>query len=141
MKFLIKMDSKNYWRTNAEQYEQKWQTKIQSELEPLLAKYFRQAFIEIEKDIAAMYGKFAVDNKLTYAEARKTIRSDDFNYWRMILAEYLADSHTNSNILKELNTLARRSRISRLEKLYTDTLIELQRLGEREEKAVSYFLN
>ena len=58
----------------------------------------------------------------------------------MTLAEYVAASHTDSKILRELNTLAMRSRISRLEKLYTDTLIELQKLGERYEGAVKDFL-
>ena len=106
-----------------------------------MAKYFRQAFIDIEKDIASMYGLFSQDNKLNYSEVRKLLLGKNFSEWRRTLSEYLAESHTNSNILKELSTLARRSKISRLEKLYTDILIELQKLGEREEKTVADFFD
>jgi len=133
-------DSKNYWRDSAKKYEAEWQDKIKSELEIELAKYFRETLRNIEDDIAVLYGKFTQDNKLTYSEAIKLIHGRDFQRWRRTLSEYLAESHTNSNILKELNILARRSRISRLENLYTEILIELQRLGESEEKAVADFL-
>ena len=134
------MDNKTYWRRRARQFEQEWTNRIESELEPQLAKYFREALREIEKDISVLYTKFGKDNNLTYAEARKLIRGDDFKEWRMALAEYVTASRTDSKILRELNTLAMRSRISRLEKLYTDTLIELQNLGERSEKVVTDFL-
>ena len=134
------MDNKTYWRKRAKAYEQEWMNRVESELEPKLAKYFRKALKEIEKDMFYLYGKFGKDNQLTYAEARRLLRGADFSEWRMTLTEYVAASHTNSKILRELNTLAMRSRISRLEKLYTDTLIELQNLGERSERVVTDFL-
>ena len=134
------MNSKTYWRKRAKQFEAEWSARVENELEKELAKYFRESLGEIEKEIAALYGKFAKDNKLSYADAKKLIRGEEFKQWRMTLAEYVAASHTSSKILKELNTLAMRSRISRLEKLYSDTLIQLQNLGEKSEKAVADFL-
>lgn len=134
------MKSKDYWRKRAQEYEREWTQRLESEIEPQLVKYFRKALKEIEEDMVYLYGKYGKDNGLTYAEARKFIRGDDFKLWRMTLKEYVTKSHTDSKILRELNTLAMRSRISRLEKLYTDTLIELQRLGEREEKIIADFL-
>lgn len=134
------MNSKTYWRRRSKQFEEEWTRRIESELEPELAKYFRKALSEIEQDIAALYGKFGKDNQLTYAEARKLIRGKEFSEWRMTLKEYVSKSHTDSKILRELNTLAMRSRISRLEKLYTDTLIEMQNLGENSERVVTDFL-
>ena len=134
------MNNKTYWRRRAKQFEEEWTRRIESELEPELAKYYRESLSEIEKDIALLYAKFGKDNQLTYAEARKLIRGDEFGEWRMTLKEYVAAARTNSKILRELNTLAMRSRISRLEKLYTDALIELQDLGERSERVVTDFL-
>ena len=134
------MSDKNYWRRRSLEYEKELSARCQSELETELAKYFKESLSEIEKDIAALYGRFARDNKLSYSDAKKLIRGAEFKEWRMSLAEYVALSHTNSKILKELNTLAMRSRISRLEKLYSDTLKELQNLGEKYDKVVGDFL-
>ena len=134
------MDNKTYWRKRAKQYEQEWSDRLESELEPELAKYFKAALTEIEKDIAVLYAKFAKDNQLSYSEAKKLIRGQEFTEWRMSLKDYVAAAHTNSKILRELNTLAMRSRISRLEKLYSETLKELQNLGEKSEKVVTDFL-
>ena len=134
------MNSKSYWRRRAKEYEQEWAERCQSTIERELASYFRESLKEIEDDIAALYGKFARDNALSYSEARRLIRGSEFNEWRMSLKEYVATSHTSSAIMRELNTLAMRSRISRLDKLYSETLRELQKLGERSESAVKDFL-
>ena len=134
------MASKDYWRRRAKEYEQEWAERCQSTIERELASYFRESLKEIEDDIAALYGKFARDNVLSYSEARRLIRGSEFNEWRMSLKEYVSASHTSSAIMRELNTLAMRSRISRLEKLYSETLRELQKLGERSESAVKDFL-
>ena len=129
-----------YWRRRAKEFEAEWQARCQSELERELAKYFRESLSEIAEDIEALYGKYARDNQLSYREAGRLIRGDEFKSWRMSLREYLQLAHTSSAILRELNTLAMRSRISRLEKMYTETLKELQKLGERSESAVKDFL-
>lgn len=129
-----------YWRRRAAEYEREWSERCESELERELARYFRESLAEIEKDIAALYGKYMRDNALSYREARRLIRGAEFREWRMSLREYVEAGRTDSAILKELNTLAMRSRITRLEKLYSETLSELQKLGERSESAVKDFL-
>ena len=129
-----------YWRRRAAEYEREWSARCESELERELARYFRESLSEIEKDIAALYGKYMKDNALSYREARRLIRGSEFAEWRMSLRDYVAAARTDSAVLKELNTLAMRSRITRLEKLYSETLRELQRLGERSESAVRDFL-
>ena len=134
------MDNASYWRRRSLEYEREWSARCESELERELARYFRESLSEIEKDIAALYGKYMKDNALSYREARRLIRGSEFAEWRMSLREYVEAAHTDSAVLKELNTLAMRSRITRLEKLYSETLRELQKLGERSESAVKDFL-
>ena len=140
IKWSEAMSSKGYWRRRALEYEREWAERCQNEIERELAKYFREALNEIADDVAALYGKYAGENGLTMTEARKLIRGDEFKTWRMSLKEYVAAAHTSSAILRELNTLSMRSRISRLEKIYSETLRELQKLGERSESAVKDFL-
>lgn len=131
---------KKYWRRRSLEYEAELMKKCKADLEPQLAKLFKDSLSEIEKEIYALYGRYQSQTGLSYAAAQKLLRGKEFSEWRMTLKEYVALSHSDSKILKELNTLAMRSRISRLEKLYTDTLMQLQNLGEKYDGAVKDFL-
>lgn len=134
------MHNKSYWRNRALEYEAELMQICNADLEPKLASFFRDSLNEIEKDLAALYALYQTDNSLSYSQAKKLLRGNEFSNWRMSLREYVALSHTDSKILKELNTLAMRSRITRLEKLYSETLMHLQNLGENYDAAVKDFL-
>lgn len=137
------MDSESYWIKRAEEREQEWNKKSKGTIERELANYYKQALLRIEDDIAVLYGRFAKDNKLTYAEASKMLTSNEFKQWRMSLEEYLdaIDKTADNKLLLELNTLAMRKRISRLDKLYGDTLKNLYRLGTDSENSMTKFLS
>lgn len=137
------MDSESYWIKRAEEREQEWNKKSKGIIERELANYYKQALLRIEDDIAVLYGRFAKDNKLTYAEASKMLTSNEFKQWRMSLEEYLdaIDKTADNKLLLELNTLAMRKRISRLDKLYGDTLKNLYRLGTDSENSMTKFLS
>ena len=124
------MDSQEYWKRRQIEREQKWHELTTRELSKL-RKYYISAGKEIEKEIALLYAKFARENKLPPEEARRLIRGDEFKAWRMTLEEYVAASKSNPKILRELNTLAMRSRISRIEAIHAKTLMEIISLGER----------
>lgn len=136
------MDSESYWIKRAEEREQEWNKKSKGTIEKELANYYKQALLRIEDDIAVLYGRFAKDNKLTYAEASKMLTSNEFKQWQMSMEDYLnaiTDSKDNK-LLLELNTLVMRKRISRLDKLYGDTLKNLYKLGTETEKSITEFL-
>lgn len=136
------MDSESYWIKRAEEREQEWNKKSKGTIERELANYYKQALLRIEDDIAVLYGRFAKDNKLTYAEASKMLTSNEFKQWQMSMEDYLntiTDSKDNK-LLLELNTLVMRKRISRLDKLYGDTLKNLYKLGTETEKSITEFL-
>ena len=137
------MDSESYWIKRAEEREQEWNKKSKGTIERELANYYKQALLRIEDDIAVLYGRFAKDNKLTYAEASKMLTSNEFKQWRMSLEEYLdaIDKTADNKLLLELNTLAMRKRISRLDKLYSDTLKNLYKLGVDSENSMTKFLS
>lgn len=137
------MDSESYWIKRAEEREQEWNKKSKGTIEKELAEYYGQALSRIIDDIAVLYGRYAKDNNLTYAEANKLLTSKEFKQWRMSLEEYLdaIDRTGDNKLLLELNTLAMRKRISRLDKLYSDTLKNLHKLGMNSENCMTEFLS
>lgn len=112
------MNSAEYWerrlieeRANAIKDEAKIRKKVD--------KLYRDTFKEIEKDIMTLFKKYASENNLTYKEATMYLTSREFSEWRMDLNEYieLIEKTGDERLLLELNTLAMKSRISRLEQL------------------------
>lgn len=136
------MDSEAYWAQRAEEREQYWHKKCQETIERELASYYRASLGRIQTEIAALYGRFAVDNELTMAEARKLLKGNEFRQWRMDIKEYVKkiEATGDKGLERELNVLAMRSRISRLDKLYSETLMELDKLGRNVSKSMKSFL-
>ncbi len=112
--------NKDYWLNREKQLLIK-AIEEEDKLEILLKKAYKKAKKEIEKEIAALFMKYAKDNKLTYAEASKMLTRKEFKEWRMDIKGYIdaIKDSADDRLLIELNTLSSRSRISILEeKLY-----------------------
>ncbi len=136
------MDSEVYWAQRAEEREKYWHNKCQETIEKELASYYRASLGRIQTEIAALYGRFAVDNELTMTEARKLLKDSEFRQWRMEIQDYVKqiEATGDKGLERELNVLAMRSRISRLDKLYSETLMELDKLGRKVSKDMKSFL-
>lgn len=143
------MPGMSYWERRAREREARWTKKCRDELEKELARYYASSLRSIEKDILALYGTFAADNGLTLQNARKLLHGQEFREWRMGMRDYIEEIHRleqagdyirSEGLMRELNTLAMRSRISRLDKLRSETLRELDSLGRKRETAMSRFL-
>lgn len=82
---------------------------------------YDEAGAQVEKEIQALYAKFAADNALTSAEAEKLLIGKEYSVWRSSMERYIADAalagKRGSKTLLELNTLAMKSRISRKDQL------------------------
>lgn len=136
------MNSEKYWARRADARERAWHKKSQETIEKELARYYARSLAEIQKDIQALYGRFAADNHLSQVEARKLLQGQEFREWRYTIQEYVKQINAgNTGLLKELNTLAMRSRISRLDKLYSDTVMELDSLGRKTSASMKKFLS
>lgn len=133
-------ENEAYWAARATAYEEAWHNRCQTTVERDLAAYYEQALADIQRDIAALYGRFAKDNKLSMAEAHRLLTGDEYRVWRMSMEEYLQGIENGSVLSEELDTLAMRSRISRLDKLYAETLKALDRLGRKTEDRMADFL-
>lgn len=137
------MDSDAYWAERAAQRERRWFKKSQETVERQLAAYYETALQKIEDDIATLYGRYARENALSMLEARRLIAGREYRIWRKSLEDYVAKIRLTEDkgLLLELNTLAMRTRITRLEKLRGTTLLTLDRLGRYSEAAMDAFFS
>ncbi|MBO6203344.1 MAG: minor capsid protein [Selenomonas sp.] len=129
-----------YWQERAIEREALWNKKCRATIEAELAEQYTKALTAIQEDITALYGMFAKDNKLELHEAIALLKGEEYKQWRMSLEAYAKLSETDNAILRELNTLTMRSRVSRLEKLHSETLQELYKLGVATEERMNRFL-
>ena len=131
-----------YWRKRATRYEEEWNKRCEETIEKRLARQYQGALKTIKEDILKLYAIFAKDNGMDFDEARRFISSKEFREWRMTIQEYLRQiANGDKGLELELNTLAMRPRITRLEKLYAETLQELDRLGRDVNKSMKDFLS
>lgn len=135
--------SEAYWARRAEEREAEWFKKSQQTIEKELAVYYEQSLQHIRDDIAVLYARFAADNNMDIAAAQELIKGSEFRVWRMEIEEYVKqiEASGSEKLLRELNTLAMRSRISRLDKLYSDTLRECINLGVKADTRMTAFLS
>lgn len=112
------MNSRDYWEKR-EREKLNEQLKDVEVVEKKLKIEFEKAAKAIEKDINNLFFKYAKDNQLTYTEASRLLTSKEFNKWKYDLKTYvnLIEKTADDKLLLELNTLAMKSRISRLEEL------------------------
>ena len=136
------MGTDSYWARRSVEREEEWNKKSRDTIEKELASHYERSAQCIQANIERLYGKFSTDNGVSISEARKLINGTEYRTWKKDIEEYIAEYKETGNpkTLLELNTLAMRSRISRLDKLYGDILIELDKLGSKADKAITGFL-
>lgn len=136
------MKKKSYWKKRSEQNLLDI-LKNKDEVIDELSDYYDKATRDINKSIEALYGRFKDQNELTQKEALALIKGDEYKVWRMTMEEYLekiekTDSHA---LLLELNTLAMRKRINRLEALEAEIMAHSAILAQKEDEVISELLS
>ena len=133
------INNKAYWEKREEEKLNKG-IKDCNKLAKELQSHYKKAYKEIEKEINNLFEKYSKDNQLTYAEASKYLTSDEFKIWRTDIKGYLEMIEVNPEILLELNTLAMKSRITRLEALQYEIDKQLNKLNIEAEKGTKKLL-
>lgn len=81
---------------------------------------YDEAAYSVEKEINALFARFAKDNALTDAQASQLLSGREYSTWRKSIEKYMAEASgaaKDSKAMLELNTLAMKSRISQKERL------------------------
>lgn len=141
------MKSKSYWEKRQRDREKKvYKTTIQAEKSLKIEMVRAQE--EILANINNLIGKYMSETGLSYSEAQKKLNSNEYKVWRKDIEGYLKElkQYENVNLEKykkiklELETLAVRSRISRLESLVIQTNQVINKQKFEEEKEVTNYV-
>lgn len=137
------MNADEYWARRSREREAEWFKKSQQTVEKELAAEYERSLQRLTQKVEALYGRFATENGLTMAEAVKLISGPEYKAWRMDIEDYVKQigKTGDKGLLRELNTLSMRSRISRLDKLRGETLMELDKLGRKVDSSMTKFLS
>lgn len=132
---------KQYWAKRSEQKLTRVLADAEKTLK-LLESQYKNASISINKDIKKLYSQFAGENNISMDKAMELIHGSEYLEWRMSMEEYLKliDINNDQKLLLELNTLAMRSRITRLEALNAEILANVAIMTESAEKNTSLLL-
>lgn len=117
---------------------------ITLEYEKLLESVYELALLEIRKEIEAFFGKYAKDNKITYAEARKRLSSSELKSFQALLKRWYAEateSNYSADYVIHLQELGRRVYLSRLENLEESIRFQLERLKSHQYKMTTELLS
>ena len=113
------LPNEEYW-TKREAYKLKKGLKDLKKIEKELVKAYKEAMNNIGKEISNLFYKYANDNNLSYKDAQKLLNGKEFKEFKHDLKTYmkLIEETGDEELLLELNTLAMKSRISRLEEMF-----------------------
>ena len=113
------LSNEEYW-SKREAYKLKKGLKDLKKIEKELVNEYKKAMNEIGKEISNLFYKYAKDNNLSYSDAKKYLNSSEFKEFKRDLKSYmkLIEETGDEELLLELNTLAMKSRISRLEEMF-----------------------
>ena len=113
------LSNEEYW-IKREAYKLKKGLKDLKKIEKELVDEYKKAMNEIGKEISNLFYKYAKDNNLSYSDAKKYLNGKEFKEFKRDLKTYikLIEETGNEELLLELNTLAMKSRISRLEEIF-----------------------
>lgn len=111
------MEHNDYW---AKRFEQLLAAEMKKadELSAEMMRMYRQAAQDINDDIARWYAKFAVENKMSLAEARRILNERELTEFRWTLKQYIAYGEKNAlsgAYIQRLKNASMRVHIDRLE--------------------------
>lgn len=134
------MKSKAYWeKRSAEELIDL--LKNSDEVIKELKFVYDKSIFNINTSIEKLYGKFAKDNQVSMNAAMRLIQGDEYKQWRMSMEDYLKRIEEGDEPLQlELNVLAMRSRINRLECLQAEIIANATILAQEQEKTATKHL-
>lgn len=124
--------SNAYWRKRFEQLEAAQLNKGLSAYHEL-ARQYDMAAREAEKQISYWYSRYANENKITLAEAKKLLAGRDLEAFRMDVKEYIRKGQSlDPQWVKQLEQASVRVHVSRLEALKVQMQQQIERLHGHE---------
>lgn len=111
-----------YWKKRAVLLEEALHSQGLSYLESLERDYTK-AIASVEQDIATWYRRFAKNNDISYAEAKRLLNSRELKEFHWRVEDYIAygeGNALNQKWMKQLENASSRFHVSRIESLKVD---------------------
>lgn len=115
-----------YWRKRAIELAEK-QKQEDDDLCLRFHREYERILHELDKEISIFYARYAANESVSMADARRLLRDAELEDFRMSLDEF-RDKAKAGGFEKELNEVYLRSRISRLQALQTQVELRMREL-------------
>jgi SPP1 gp7 family putative phage head morphogenesis protein len=135
------MNNQEYWRKRSEEIA-KMQFDKSDEYAAKLRKEYEKAISSIQRDLEVFYERYAENNEISMAEARKLLNSRELNEFRLTVEEFIEKAKNNADgrWTKELNNIYFKTRISRLEALLTQIRQQAEMIAGKTHKSTTAIL-
>lgn len=135
------MKSAEYWRKRAEQVAADQHVRADDYIDQLSREYERAAQ-SIQRDLEAFYARFAANNKVSMADARKMLTSGEMQEFKITLEEFRVQTNDNADDrwTKELDNAYMRTRVSRFDALLIQIRHQVEMLTANHHGATSALL-
>ena len=133
------MRNSEYWAKRARELEEAQNRQNERYIGGELERIYNRAIRETEKDIARWFARFAENNKVTMAQARKLLTSDELKELKWTVEEYIEYGQKNGvsgEWIKQLENASARYHISRLDALKLQMREHVEELTAEEAKGV-----
>lgn len=133
------MKNSEYWRQRFEILEQAQHAKAVTYAKDLSIQYDKYA-ARVRKDIDGWYARLAVNNNLSFAEARKLLDANELKEFHWSVEDYIKYGEKNAldgSWMKQLENASARVHISRLEDIHTQVRQQIEALSTGEIKDIS----
>lgn len=137
------MKSKEYWDKRMSAVAKKQHKKADRYINKELRIEYLRARSSILRDIEVFYQRFAENNDISYAEAKKLLNDKQLEEFKMQVDEFIsfAKDNPNGKWTKVLDNASYKVRISRLQALQIQIEHQIQMLGVKEEKQYTGLLS
>lgn len=128
----------NYWLKRAVDVAIEDEKGIMKDVVGKMIESYDMAIVDIKNSITKLYSTFQSDNNMNYQQAQEILTGSEFRVWRKTMREYQdminreTDQETRNLLQLELNTLAMRTRITRLEALESEIKVAVDKLSHEE---------
>lgn len=136
------MKPKSYWQKRSEQLHNEQFKKTDKYIGSTLKREYDRAMTSIRRDIEVFYQRFATNNEIDLAEARKLLNSDQLKEFKMSLEEFtdLAKNNPDGRWTKILNNVYYKVRVTRLQALQIQIEAAIQSVNMKQNEQMTELL-
>lgn len=136
------MRSREYWINRSEELAKHQLGKAEVYAAKLKREYDK-AMASMQRDIDVFYQRFAVNNQVTMADARKLLNAGEMKEFKMTLEEFIAKAKYNADgrWTKELDNVYFKTRISRFEALQVQIRQQVELLSASQQTGTGALLS